>query len=119
MDRTEFLKSCYAIFLQFEENKGLETENPMLDFFIFISKPETDFIVDILENSELKFKDEPAVDVFFDLWEMLVFSAFAVGFAIGSLRESVTPDIKKSIDNLRMMVAEEAFGGDHTSEAMA
>jgi hypothetical protein len=118
MDREGIIKSCYDIFTQFEENEGLKKENVMLDFFVWISKRETDFIDDILKDSELKFEDDPAVDVFFDLWQILVMSAFGLGFAVGSLQKSITPDIKKAIDDIRTVIAKEAFP-NHVPEARA
>jgi hypothetical protein len=109
IQKEDVLDSCEEIFSQFEKPCVTEDELSLIGFFEWLLRPETDFIDDILKESELKLEGEAAEDVFFALWEKLMILAFGIGFAVGAWQESLDPNIKRKIEAVRAVIKEKGI----------
>jgi hypothetical protein len=103
MGRKELLlRSCRQIFKHFENPNGMDPDEfSFIGFLSWFTDHDTEFLQNILNESELKFEGDITIDIFYALWENLVCLGFGMGFALGSLGEWLNPNVKKNIEEIR------------------
>lgn len=109
--KEDLIETCAKLFFHFVDTLEKPKENPelsLIDFLEWLTRPETDFLANILNKSDLRFEDEHAEDVLFILWEKLAALTFGVGFAIGTLADKdLHPKYKEYVERIQTAMCEE------------
>jgi hypothetical protein len=110
-EKEDLIEICAKLFYHFVDILEAPKENPelsLIDFLEWLTRPETDFLANILNKSDLRFEDEHAEDVLFILWEKVAALTFGVGFAIGTLADKdLHPKYKEYVERIKTAMYEE------------
>ena len=107
MEREDVIDSCGDIFDAFEKPDPEDHELTLIKYLDFMTRPGTDFVSNILAQSEEKLEGKTAEDVLNDeVIEPLTHLAFGIGFTLGSLGECADSNISLRIDEVRTAIKE-------------
>ncbi len=116
MEREKLVNSCLEIFSQFENpNASDPDEHSFLGFLTWFTDNTTEFLENILKQSDLKIEDQSALDVFYTLLEMLIILSFGMGISLGSVGNFRDPNIRKHIEEIRDVINQNRLL-DHLNE---
>ena len=102
MGREQLLNSCLEVFSQFENpNASDPDEHSFVSFLSWFMESTTEFLENILKESEAKIEDQSASDVFYTLLETFIILSFGMGVALGSVGTFKDPDVRKHIEEIR------------------
>lgn len=109
--KEDLIETCVELFYHFVDTLENPKDNPELSFIGFLewlTRPETDFLANILNKSDLRFEDNHAEDVLFILWEKLAGLTFGVGFAMGTLADKdLHPKYKEYVERIKTAMSQE------------